>query len=520
MHRIRTSLRPLSAGLLGLLLAAPVLAEELAAPPMTAAEAAPALDPGPAPTSTLATPTSVPEPAASPAGGFPENTLAGIYELALENDLTLERARAELRAGQESRKLALAGLLPQVQAGAGYADASTETKTTFVAGTIAQPYEADTDTDTQTWDVSLRQPVFDLPAWFNFQRGVELSKQAESQFAVAQQGLMVRTVAAYTAVLRAAANLRASQAQEQALAAQLDQVRQRFEVGMVAITDVHEAKAAYDLAVAQRISDEGELGTRREQLTLLTGRPHGDLWELDERFPVADPDPATADAWVTFALQNNFDIQVALNARDAARNNSQAARAEHLPTVDLALTYLDSNTDVDQKIAGIGRRPEYPNDQERTAIALNLTMPIYTGGYISANRRQAEAFFDASRASYDDTVRTVTQETRALHIRVVADVATYTAREQAVTSTKSALEAAEVGYEVGTRNVVDVLNAQREYFSAVRDYENSIVDYVQDLFLLKRLTGTLSPADIYELNRWLVQPAPATLTGTAPAGQS
>jgi outer membrane protein len=512
------------AGALGLILAVPALAGEAAPsaiePAPAAIEAAPAQDAAPAPTSSLATPTAVPTEGAAPSGAFPENTLAGIYELALENDLTLERARAELRAGQESRKLALAGLLPQVQAGAGYIEANTQQETTFVAGTIAQPFESDTDTETQTWDVSLRQPVFDLPAWFNFQRGVELSKQAESQFAVAQQGLMVRTVAAYTAVLRAVANLRASRAQEQAFTAQLDQVRQRFEVGMVAITDVHEAKAAYDLAVARRISDEGEVGTRREQLTLLTGRPHGDLWELDDRFPVVDPDPANADEWVMFALQNNYDIEVALSARDAARNNSQAARSEHLPTVDLALTYLDSDSDVDQKIQGIGRRPEYPNNQERTAIALNLTMPIYSGGFISANRRQAEAFFDASRASYDDTVRTVTQETRALHIRVVADVATNAARAQAVTSTKSALEAAEVGYEVGTRNVVDVLNAQREFFSAVRDYENSIVDYVQDLFLLKRLTGTLSPADIYELNRWLVQPAPATLTGAAPAGQS
>jgi outer membrane protein len=519
MNRTPAPRRLLVSGLLGLSLVGPALAEQPAVPAadpvgMAAAEPAPA-------TSPLATPNAFPATATS-TGTFPENTLAGIYELALENDLTLERARAELRAGEESRKLALAGLLPQVQAGAGYIEGNTQQETTFTAGIIEQPFESDTDTETTEWNVSLRQPVFDLPAWFNFQRGVDLSRQAESQFAVAQQSLMVRTVAAYTGVLRAAANLRASQAQEQAFAAQLDQVRQRFDVGMVAITDVHEAQAAFDLAVARRLSDAGELGTRREQLTLLTGRPHGDLWELDDRFPVVDPDPVQADEWVTFALQNNFDIQVALNARDAARNNSQAARSEHLPTVDLSLSYLDSDTDVEQtQRAEQGvRRSDFPNNQERTVVALNLFMPLYSGGFISANRRQAEAFFDAQRSTYDNTVRTVTQETRALHIRVVADVATTAARAQAVTSTKSALEAAEVGYEVGTRNVVDVLNAQREYFSALRDYENSIVDYVQDLFLLKRLAGTLSPADIYELNRWLVQPAPATLTGNSPAGQS
>lgn len=516
MNRSPAPHRLLVTGLLGLTLIAPAFAEQATAPAGGAA-AGPGEQPYPAVAPALAaTPTE--DPVA--AGGFPENTLAGIYELALENDLTLERARAELRAGLESRKLALAGLLPQVQAGAEYVEANTQQNTTFVAGTIAQPFESETDTETQAWDVSLRQPVFDLPAWFRFQSGRELSRQAEASFAVAQQSLMVRTVAAYTAVLRAVANLRASVAQEQAFTAQLDQVQQRFDVGMVAITDVHEAKAAYDLAVARRLSDEGEVGTRREQLTLLTGRPHGDLWELDDQFPVVDPEPESAEDWVTFALQNNFDIQVAMRARDAARNESQAAASEHLPTVDLGLSYLDSNTDVDQKIEGVGRRPEYPNDQERTAVALNLTVPLYAGGFISANRRQSAAIYDAQRAGYDNTVRTVTQETRALHIRVVSDVATSAARAQAVISTKSALEAAEVGYEVGTRNVVDVLNAQREYFSALRDYENSIVDYVQDQFLLKRLAGTLSPADIYDLNRWLVQPAPPTLTGNAPAGRT
>lgn len=499
--------------LLALALGAPAAAWAASETPAVAAPAK-AIAPNP-----LARPESL-TPAPTPAGGFPENTLAGIYELALENDLRLSRARAELRAGQEARRIALAGLLPQAQAGVGRIEGDTETKTTFVAGSFAQPYEADTDTTTDTLDLSLRQPVFDLSAWFTFQRGRALSEQAEAVFAVAQQDLIVRAVATYTAVLRAAANVRASRAQEQAFTAQLDQVQQRFDVGMVAITDVYEARAAYDLAVALRISDEGQLGTAREQLSLLTGRPHGDLWELNEQFPVSNPDPVAADQWVMHALSHNLDIRAAALGRDAAQRGSRAAASEHLPRVDLAFGYQDSRTDVDQLVKGVGRRPEYPNDQERTSIALNLTVPLYSGGLISANRRQAAAVFDAQQAGYDLAVRTVTQETRALHIRVAADVATNAARAQAVTSTKSALEAAEVGYEVGTRNVVDVLNAQREHYSAVRDYENSTVDYVQDLILLKRLIGSLSPGDVYELNRWLAAPAPATLSGAAPNSAS
>jgi len=455
--------------------------------------------------------------AQDPTGGFPDTTLAGIYELALENDLTLEQARAQLRAGLEERKLALSGLLPRIQGGYSYSETNVESSGSFPIGGQNIPNQSETDTDSRNWDVSLRQPVFDLPAWFRFQQGAELSRLAEAGFAVEQQNLITRTVASYFGVLRASANLEASRSQEAAFRGQLDQVQQRFEVGMVAITDVHEAQAAFDLAVAQRIADEGELGIRRELLSLLTGRPHGDLWVLDESFPVVNPDPISSDQWVQFALQNSHDIQGALRAREAAARGARAAASEWMPRVDLSLAYVDVSNDIDQRNRITGDRSKFPSDQERSIIALTMTMPIYTGGFVSANRRQAEARFDGQQADYDRTVRVVTQETRALHIRVMSDVARNSARAQAVVSTRSALEAAQVGYEVGTRNVVDVLNAQREHFSAIRDYKNSLIDYVDALVLLKRLAGTLSPADVYELNRWLVAPPPPSLSGSSPA---
>jgi outer membrane protein len=444
---------------------------------------------------------------------FPDTTLAGIYELAIRNDLTIAEARAQFRVGAEERRLGRAGLLPQVRGGYTYSETETQSRGTFSAGGQTFPNDTDTDADTKVWDVSLAQPIFNAPAWFRFQQGVQLSKQAEASFSLAQQDLVLRAVTAYFEVLRASANLRASRAQEAALEAQLDQVRQRFEVGMVAITDVHEARARYDLAVAQRVADDGLLGISREQLSVLTGRSHGELWVLDDEFPVVDPDPAAGDAWVEFARLNNFDIQVAQFARDAAQRGARAAASEHLPKVDLAVTYADNATDVVQRNLNTGVRSTFPSDQERTVVALNVTVPIYTGGFTSAARRQAAAVYDTRIAGYDGTVRVVTQETRALHIRVMSDVARSQARAQAVTSTRSALEAAEVGYNVGTRNVVDVLDAQREYFSAVRDYENSIIDYVQDLARLKRMAGTLSPDDVYELNRWLHRPPPPTLSG-------
>lgn len=444
-----------------------------------------------------------------------DTTLAGIYELAVENDLTIAEARAELRAGREERSLGRSALLPQVQSGYSHSDVDSESRSSFAIGTEIIPNANETDTDVDEWDVSLVQPLFDVPAWFRFRQGVKLSEQAEAAFSVAQQDLILRTVQAYFDVLRAAANLRASRSQEAALEAQLEQVQQRFDVGMVAITDVHEARAARDLAVAQRVADEGALGTARELLSVLTGRSHGELWVLEEAFPVVDPEPAAGAEWVAFARRNNFDIKAARYAREAAQRGARAAASEHLPTVDLALSYTDTDQDIIRRDLVEGTRANFPNDQEQGVVAVNVTLPVFTGGFTSASRRQAAAQYDARIATFEGTVRSVTQETRASHIQVRSDVARVEAREQAVTSSRSALEAAEVGYEVGTRNVVDVLQAQQAYYSAVRDYENSIIDYVVDLTQLKRLAGTLTPADIYELNQWLTEPPTPSLSGNA-----
>lgn len=447
--------------------------------------------------------------ARAPATEFPPNTLAGIYELAVENDLTVAQARAQLRVGREERALARAGLLPQIQGGYTYSESDTSSRSEFAIGGQLVPQRTDTDADTDTWEVSLRQPLFNLPAWFRFQQGVELSNQAEATFSVAQQELIRRSITAYFEVLRASANVRASEAQESALQAQLDQVRQRFEVGMVAITDVHEAQAGFDLAVAQRITDEGQFGISLELLSVLTGRAHRELWVLTEEFPVVNPEPGDSAAWVAFAEKHNFDIKAAAFGRDAAQRGSRAATSEHLPKLDLLLSYTDTSSDVVQDNLVSGVRSDFPTAQERGVVALNLTVPVFTGGRTSAAQRQAVARHDTQIAAYQGTVRSVTQETRASHVRVLSDVARTRARAQAVTSTRSALEAAEVGYNVGTRNVVDVLRAQQEFFSAVRDHENSIHDYVVNLVRLKRQAGTLSPEDVYELNRWLAEGAAA-----------
>lgn len=445
--------------------------------------------------------------------GFDESTLAGIYELSVAHDQTIAQARAILRTGTEERDIALAGLLPNISTGYAYQTSDSENRGAFPAGAVLFPNLTDTQADTTVWNVSLNQPLFDVPAWFTFRQGVQLAKQAEAEFAVAQQDLLLRVVVAYFEVMRSVANLKASRAQESALKAQLDQVQQRFDVGLVAITDLEEARAGYDLAVAQRINDDGQLGINLELLSVLTGRPHSNLWMLKPAFPVINPEPVDREAWVEFARLNSLDVRVAEHARDAAQQGAKAARAVHLPKINLGVSYRDARTDVSQQELLTGIKADFPNDQKQSVAFVEVTLPLFSGGFISATRRQAVAFYDTQKASYAGIVRNTTQQTAALHVRVVSDVARSRAREQAVMSTQSALQAAETGFQVGTRNAVDVLRAQETHFSAVRDYDNSIVDYVQNLIRLKRLVGTLAPEDVYELNGWLERPETVTLSG-------
>ncbi len=449
------------------------------------------------------------------------DNLREIYELALRNDPTIRAAEANYKAGLENENLGRAGLLPQVNARADYNSTDLSNTGGFVipiqdpnTGNIVsvESNNNDTKADTTAWGVSLDQRVFDMPAWFSFTRGKELSRQAQAQFAADQQDLIVRVAEAYFDVLRALDNLNVSRAQERTNKRQLEQTQQRFDVGLIAITDVHESRAAYDLAVAQRLSDEGSLGVALERLSTLTGQQHENVWLLEEDYPVVDPDPMEKEEWVDFALDNNYSVKAAAYGRDAANEFAKARKYEHAPKLTARLGYDDSKTDIERETDNFST--DFNQDFDGTSVRLDLSLPIYSGGAISASRRQAYEQYNSAQEVYAGTVRNTVQATRALHLQTTVDVATTNARRQAITSSKSAFEATQAGYEVGTRNIVDVLNVQQNLFTAVRDYANARYQYVLDMLRLKREAGIISPQDVYELNNWLKPPDAPTLSGT------
>jgi outer membrane protein len=449
------------------------------------------------------------------AGSLQADSLRDVYELALQNDAQLKAEEAQYRADLETENLGLSQLLPQVNANYDYGNSDSERKGESITlgdgGLERIDTFTNTDVDNDGFRVSLNQALFDLPAWFSFQSGKQFTKQAEASFAASQQNLIVRTVEAYLAVLRAQDNLSASRAQERAFERQLEQTQQRFEVGLIAITDVYEAQAAHDLARVNRITDENNVSVALEQLSILTGQRHGDLNVLAEDFKINPPEPLDRAKWVEFALANNFQLKAATYAEEAARQSAKANQMEHMPKVRASYDYSDFSTRGD-----INQRPESEftvspdNDTELNQWLIRLEMPLYTGGAISANRRRAAQEFIAAREQRINLTRNTVTQARSLHMTVINDVSRVAARKQSIVSSRSALDATLAGYEVGTRNIVDVLNAQNTLFAAERDYANSRYDYVLNLLRLKEQSGLLSPEDIYRLDAYLETPPPPT----------
>ncbi|HET8711669.1 MAG TPA: TolC family outer membrane protein, partial [Spongiibacteraceae bacterium] len=385
------------------------------------------------------------------------DTLRDIYELAVKNDAKLKTAEATYKANLETEQQAKSRLLPQINGDASLTRADRDQDSQSITGysnsgfTIGK-VNTQTGTTDKAWGVNLTQTLFDLPAWFSFKSGKVISEQAQAQFSADQQDLIVRVAEAYFTVLRQWDNVQVALAEERADKRQLDQAQQRFDVGLVAITDVHEARAAFDASYALRLADEGALATAYETLSTFTGQTHANLWLLNKEFPVADPSPSDRAEWVNFALSNNYALKAARFGMEAAQENATAKRMEHAPKLTGSLSYqkdyVDGSLDSTSLLA-------FPPDTDTTtkAAMLHLTVPIYSGGYTSSAQRQAAEQYNAALERRIDVERSVIQGARARHIAANTDVQRVKAREQSIISAQSALDATKAGYEVGTRNI-------------------------------------------------------------------
>ena len=419
------------------------------------------------------------------------DTLSDIYDSALQNDPVLRAARASFNADRENKHIARGALLPQLSISGEY------TQTEINDRTLNEATSGRIDRDETSYGVSLSQAIFDMPSWYSFQSGKALSESARAQFSSDQQSLIIRVSDAYFNVLRAYDNLQTRDAEERAIQRQLEQTRERFEVGLLPVTDVHEAQAVYDDATVNSLEARGALNIAFEGLEVLTGENHQVLAGLTENFAATNPEPLSNQEWVDFAIGNNFQLKVAKLGKDAAYNNAKAAASARLPKISGRATYFDTNSD--------GSRYSSPFEslQDGHSFQISVSMPIWVGGSVDAQRRQAKQRSIASDEGYIATKRNTIQAARSLHQLVLTNTARVKARKQSITSADSALQATQAGYEVGTRNIVDVLVAQRTVYQARRNYSNARYDYILSMMRLKEVAGQLSPEDIYQLNAWL-----------------
>lgn len=407
-------------------------------------------------------------------------TLADIYQSAVENDPIAGAARATYQANKETLKQGRAVLLPQLTASSRKVEPSSDDN--------IEPIKT-------TYAASLSQSLFNVPAWFQFQSAKKMDQVAEAQFATQQQSLIIRVSESYFNVLRAYDNKQTRKAEELAIQRQLEQVTERFEVGLLPITDVHEIQAIFDDASVNSLEANGALDIAFDQLQVLSGKNHSQLAGLKDDFVAKAPNPIDSESWVAFALANNFELKASLLAQQAAIQTAKAAKAQHLPKITISADY--SKRDVEATTAAEGMVTE------QTAINLNLNMPIFSGGLISSQARQSSYQAQAAEQNYIAAKRNTMQAARSNHQLAITNAARVKARKQAITSAESALKATQAGYDVGTRNIVDVLVAQRTLFQAKRNFSNARYDYILSMMRLKQVAGQLSPEDVYELNNWL-----------------
>ena len=431
-------------------------------------------------------------------GGAHAVDLLGVYELAQTNDAALRAAERRLDAAEEIPKQARATLLPTINGSASRTIGSSEPE---VGGRTLPS----SDVDQENYRVSLNQSIFDDANWGQLARGRAELSTAEAEYKEAWQAFLYRVTQRYFDVLTALDSVTFANAEQTALRRQFEQAEQRFEVGLAAVTDVHEARAAFDGARARLILAENAFEDAKEALRETAGAYFENFARLTDDIPLDSPDPADAQSWVQMALQNNPQVMQQLGQLDAARADLRIARAGHLTSLGLSGSY---SRNVNNEFTARDPQTQAPigitsfqTDGWQAQVTLNI--PIFQGFATQSRRRQAGFVLQLADEVLDQAQRSVVRQTETAYRSVVAGIREVEARRQALVSANSALEATNAGFEVGTRTIVDVLLSEQRFFQAERDYSQARHQFILNQLRLKQAAGSLSEDDLTEVNALL-----------------
>ncbi|NIL94607.1 MAG: TolC family outer membrane protein [Woeseiaceae bacterium] len=439
-------------------------------------------------------------------------SLLEVYQQALQSDPRIHEAEARRLAALEAEPQARGVYLPQLSASGSWTKSNSEGTGTFNQfvevppgsgnfEVVPVPFQSETRDETTRWSFDLSQTIFRWDRIVNLRRADKIVAKAEADREAAQQDLIVRVGQAYFDVLGAEDRLTSTHANRQAIARQLEQAKQRFEVGLIAITDVQESQAAYDQAVADEIAAKRVLATAREFLREITGEYVSALSAPGDEFPMRAPSPASESDWVDLALGQNLALVSSRLDEQIARDEISFRRNGHYPTVDLVASLGNTTSEAEQNTGPgfLDTERDFDND----SIGIQVTLPLFTGGSTSSRVREAVYLHRASMEQLQRVTRETERSTRDAYLGVLSEMSRVEALEQAVESSRTALEATQAGFDVGTRTIVDVLDSQFNLYRSITLFYQARYDYLMNVLRLKQAAGNLQIEDLENIDQWL-----------------
>jgi outer membrane protein len=426
------------------------------------------------------------------ASAVPAADLVSIYREAKMADAVYAGARASYLAGQEKLPQGMAGLLPAVTLSANtqYNDRDLQFRG------AGAPASATGRFNSNNLTVVATQPLFNYQNWITYEQAKVQVSQAEAQFLQTGQDLIIRVAQAYFDVLLAEHNVTLAAAQKAAFAEQLAQAKRNFEVGTATITDANDAQARYDLTVSQEIGAQNDLEVKKQALQQIIGKPAPEIAKFGSSFPLVPPAPNNMDQWVEQAMNSSLQVKIAQANLEFADKDVTRNRSGHLPTLNAIASYTES-------AQAVGIQGGSGFDNTTTFLGLQLALPLYQGGLVSSQVRQALANLDKAKQDLESAKRTVAFNTRQAFLGVTSGIAQVRALQAALVSSQSSLDSSKLGQEVGVRTQVDVLNAEQQLISARQNYAQTVYNYALSALKLKSAAGTLSEDDLAYVNSWL-----------------
>lgn len=434
--------------------------------------------------------------------------LIQIYGEARASDPQLASVEANNQATSENVDQARSALLPQIGASLSYSQShGSNGGPQFVTLPDGSQSLINVTTSSDNYNRnlsgSLNQSILDLSKWTALKSARASAKASDATYEAAQQDLLIRVATSYFDVLTAEDALAFSRSNEQALNRQMEQAQQRFDVGLSAITDVNDAKAQHDSAVAEVIRAQFTLDDNKEALRQLTGQKPGELKKLREKLPLDKPNPEDPERWVEVAIEHNPALSSRAFDLDAANANIQSARSGHLPTINGQILYSKSPRWSDNSASSFNDGFHTNSESWSTSVGLTLNVPIFAGGYTQSRVRQSIYYRDATQDQFELQKRSVERSARNSYRAVIAGASEVEATGQAVISAQSSLDATQAGYEVGTRTIVDVLISQRQLLSAQSSYSQARHAFVLNGLRLKQAAGIIEVKDLESVNALL-----------------